>query len=744
VNFSRESILHLAFLTLGKYVETFKGYPKSYNEEDAKNFISLAKKINEGDKYLESVFLDEEYLKKFSFSCYGNLNPTATFLGAAVAQEVLKAITKKYEPMNQLYYYTMMESLADPLPTEEDCQPQESRYDGQIAVFGNKFQKQLGNSKSFIVGAGALGCEYIKNYALMGISCGPKGKTYVTDLDTIDVSNLSRQFLFRKEHVGKMKSLIACQSAVKMNNCFNVKDLQDRVGPETENVFNDKFWESLDFVTNALDNVQARVYVDSRCVFYCKPLLESGTLGTLANSAVFLPHKTLSYASSKDAPQKALPQCTVHTFPNLIQHTIIWSRQLFDSYFTSSPKSAFSYLSNPEQFLEKNTDDLFVLESVWYKLKAKPDSYDECITWARAKFEEIFIHLIKNILEKYPSDHKTESGGQFWSGNKKCPTILSFNWNDFSHKQFIASASKLYADVYDIALPENYDDKKFEEICATAKLPTYTVKKVITGNEEEDSNQPEQKKETEEDKKKRMDYYAKIKSDLKDFEKFKHIKINPVDFEKDQEFNFHMDFITSASNIRASAYGIPEADKHKTKGIAGNIIPAMITTTAMVTGLIGNETYKVVQGRDLDYFRNSYINLGFNAVQQSTPAPCKNTYLDKYTLWDRFDINEGTDISLQKFIDILKERYSLELIMLVYGGNPIYVDMNKNEQLLAAPVGMIVEAFSGSTFDSNKKFLEFSFSATFEGKSYTELPTIKYQFKFFQNEVKKKKVLKKK
>ena len=56
------------------------------------------------------------------------------------------------------------------------------------------------------------------------------------------------------------------------------------VAPDTENVFNDDFWEGLDFVVNAVVNVKARNYVDDKCVWFTKPLLESGTLGTKANS----------------------------------------------------------------------------------------------------------------------------------------------------------------------------------------------------------------------------------------------------------------------------------------------------------------------------------------------------------------------------------------------------------------------------------------------------------------------------
>lgn len=145
-------------------------------------------------------------------------------------------------------------------------------------------QDKLLNVRTFMIGAGALGCELIKAFALMGVGCSPNGKVHVTDNDNIEVSNLNRQFLFRKEHVGHSKSQTACEIAKSINSALNVQDYMTRVGPDTEEVFNDQFWENLDYVVNAVDNIKARLYTDSKCVWYEKPLLESGTLGTKANS----------------------------------------------------------------------------------------------------------------------------------------------------------------------------------------------------------------------------------------------------------------------------------------------------------------------------------------------------------------------------------------------------------------------------------------------------------------------------
>ena len=91
------------------------------------------------------------------------------------------------------------------------------------------------------------------------------------------------------------KSTVAAAAAQAINPALRVRALQNRVSPDTEDVFDDAFWSNLDVVVNALDNVNARLYVDSRCVYFGKPLLESGTLGPKCNTQIVVPRVTENY-----------------------------------------------------------------------------------------------------------------------------------------------------------------------------------------------------------------------------------------------------------------------------------------------------------------------------------------------------------------------------------------------------------------------------------------------------------------
>lgn len=128
-----------------------------------------------------------------------------------------------------------------------------------------------------------------------------------------------------------------------MNPNTNFDSLKLRVSPENEQIFNDEFWTNLDFVVNAVDNVKARQYIDQQCVWYEKPLFESGTLGTKCHSQIIFPHHTISYNDIIDPPEETIPLCTLKNFPYQIQHTIQWARDYFEGTITEPSQDLRRY-----------------------------------------------------------------------------------------------------------------------------------------------------------------------------------------------------------------------------------------------------------------------------------------------------------------------------------------------------------------------------------------------------------------
>lgn len=252
-----------------------------------------------------------------------------------------------------------------------------------------------------------------------------------------------------------------------MNPHANVIAHENRVGPETESVYDDAFFEDLDGVANALDNVDARIYMDRRCVYYRKPLLESGTLGTKGNTQVVVPFLTESYSSSQDPPEKSIPICTLKNFPNAIEHTLQWARDMFEGLFRQSAENALQYLSDPE-FIERTlklpgVQPIEILESVKIALvDERPKTIEDCATWARIHWQEQFSNQIKQLLYNFPPDQLTSTGQPFWSGPKRCPQPLTFDVNDPLHLDYIVAAANLKADVYGI--PQNRDRNAIAEI----------------------------------------------------------------------------------------------------------------------------------------------------------------------------------------------------------------------------------------------------------------------------------------
>ena len=150
-------------------------------------------------------------------------------------------------------------------------------------------------------------------------------------------------------------------------------------------------------------------------------------------------------------------------------------------------------------------------------------------------------------------------------------------------------------------------------------------------------------------------------------------KCQPPFLPQDDDNNFHMDYVTACSNLRASNYSIAPANKHKTKLIAGKIIPAIATTTSVVAGLVVIEMYKMIQGiKDVEQYKNAFLNLAlpFFAFSEPILAPKNKYYENEWTIWDRFDVKG--DITLQELLDYFEKEHKLEVSMLSQGVSMLY------------------------------------------------------------------------
>jgi len=224
--FERPMQLHLGFQALDAYRSAHGQLPPPSDADAAAEVLTRARELPGAVESLGAAGspeaeASERLLRNLASGARGELAPMCAIFGGIAAQEVMKAASGKFMPLKQWLYFDAEECLPDDgkeaLPPAETA-PRGSRYDSQAAALGWSTQEKLGSLRYLLVGAGAIGCEMLKNWAMMGIGCGEGGHVTVTDPDTIEKSNLNRQFLFRPWDVTKAKS--ACYSQLLCSQLF--------------------------------------------------------------------------------------------------------------------------------------------------------------------------------------------------------------------------------------------------------------------------------------------------------------------------------------------------------------------------------------------------------------------------------------------------------------------------------------------------------------------------------------------
>jgi ubiquitin-like 1-activating enzyme E1 B len=435
--------------------------------------------------------------------------------------------------------------------------------------------QKVRKAKILLVGAGGIGCEVIKTLLLTGFT-----DVHVIDLDTIDVSNLNRQFLFNKTHVGKGKAEVAAAVAVAR---FAHKDVDGiSVRPDKTEIqhkeFTFDFFRSFTFVINALDNRAARSHVNRMCLAADVPLIESGSEGY--QGQVYLIKKGVSMCYECDGPkqeQKTFASCTIRNTPSLPIHCIVWAKHLFSQLFgeQDADNDVSPDITDPElqQPAQTNGDSGTKSHNSCGSTRQWAASHDYDPDLLFDKFFDGDIHTLLAM-------------DKLWESRRK-PTPLSRAdlLNDRVHEAGTSGA----------ATNGHSGDLKEQRVwslreCYDVFRQSVTVLKNQLNQMNNDSESAK--------------------------DKF-------LVWDKDDEAA--LSFVTAVSNLRSFCFAIERKSRFDVKSMAGNIIPAIASTNSIVGGLIVLQTLSLL--RKLPETREEMTALTKQQREQIFRESCRHIYL---------------------------------------------------------------------------------------------------------------------
>ncbi|CEJ58062.1 hypothetical protein PMG11_06733 [Penicillium brasilianum] len=424
---------------------------------------------------------------------------------------------------------------------------------------GVNLTTKIKESRVLLVGAGGIGCELLKNLVLTGF-----GEVHIIDLDTIDLSNLNRQFLFRHEHIKKPKALVAKEVAHNFQPGAKLEAYHANI---MDRQFNVGWFETFDIVFNALDNLAARRHVNKMCLAAGVPLIESGTTGFNGQVQVIQKGETECYDCNPKATPKTFPVCTIRTTPSQPIHCIVWAKSyLLPQLFGVSEDEA------AELDMTENADNADEIAN----LKKEADTLNEI---RESMGSDDFP---RNVFRKvFETDMERLRGLEDMWKEREAPKVLVFD--------------------------------ELQESSASTNLP--------------DSNGDQREWSIEENLVVFKDSLNRLSKRLKELQsKKKPDDPEPIlAFDKDDEDT--LDFVTATANLRAEAFHIGRTSKFDTKQMAGNIIPAIATTNAMTASLCVLQSFKVLQN-DLSHAKMVFLERSGPRAINSEGLRAPNPYCD--------------------------------------------------------------------------------------------------------------------
>ncbi|KAH8103415.1 hypothetical protein BXZ70DRAFT_1055295 [Cristinia sonorae] len=461
------------------------------------------------------------------------------------------------------------------------------------AILGPELSARLPQTKVLLVGAGGIGCELLKNIVLAGF-----GHITLLDLDTIDLSNLNRQFLFRKKDVKQSKALVAAKTASAFNPNVRITPIHGNI---KEPQFDISWFKQYDIVLNALDNLEARRHVNKMCLAAGVPLVESGTAGYLGQVQPIVKDRAECFDCVPKSTPKTFPVCTIRSTPSQPIHCIVWAKSYLLPQLFGEDEDAGGELDEAEKQGE-NAQEIATLrkEAVAFKaVRAALRAPAEMTSSDAAKivFAKVFRSDIENLL----------SMADMWR-SREPPTPLDFD--AIRNGTFVAKKSHQ---------PNGNGTAVNGANGAAPKAPgSAATEQLLNGASSRTTSAASLKDQRTLSLVDNLELFVASVNRLA--ARIRSGKEEAISFDKDDDDT--LDFVTASANLRSTAYGIITKSRWEVKEMAGNIIPAIATTNAIISGLIVLQAFHLLR-KSYNSLRNVHVqfrpSMPLSAIKISLP-----------------------------------------------------------------------------------------------------------------------------
>ena len=629
----------------------------------------------DAERVAKNVDMDKEVAKRVVMCSGVEYPPNIGIVGGAGAQEAIKFCSKSFLPTTEQWFVVDHSKVMN---WTQKPTLQNNRYDAIACVIGNELSEKLRRCSALVVGVGAIGCEFARYVALFGFE-----KIMMVDNDTVEPSNLTRQFLFRDKHRHMSKAEVGRHAVLKANPDIRPENLV-AVNSYFDRDMLSKLPFKFDIVFSAVDSVKSRLFIFGYTWLHDLPMVNGGMTQAVGDFQVFIPHRTRPF-TMKEQDTEQIPACTLKNRPTRSVHIVQFVQNEFVRLFQTKPQSALKCIANVA-----GADEICLKQGVGL-LANQPKTFTDCVQWAFSKFTKVMENDPTLMLRLHPEGSLASNGRPYWEENIK-PKIIRFDPANPMHTQLVVSAARLKAQVHNIEVSET-DLQNAGEIIKTCKKPAIKESTIVD--------------------------ILKLREQFAALGDLSNVKITPLDFNKDDPL--HMDYIEAYSITRGDQTGITVTylSRLDLMKMVGNIAPTMATTTAVVGAgacaaipMIFDESQKDAKlPLDGDC---SLIGLKYRVgVSMSPPRTRKiPNSTEKFCVWDLVDIRGNPLVKdvIEKYDDPIGEYIEW-----------CFDDRSKDDISLDSPINDAIEKALGYKAD---RYVIFRYMDADNG-TFIDLPALR-------------------